>query len=148
VSEWKRRITRTLAKCFFACKMDLNDSEVGNTTCSSLSAGYLIYTYICPLNRVGNGPMQPYLQCVTSRTILIWIQVKVFWVVTSCSGAVGYQRFGAPCCLHYQGEAVRSYMACHNPEDLELNLCRRDNFKSCIFIWNRISAGRTDSGIP
>jgi len=28
-------------------------------------------------------------------------QVEVFWVVTSCSFVVGYQRYRAPCCLHF-----------------------------------------------
>jgi hypothetical protein len=32
-------------------------------------------------------------------------EVDVFWVVTPCSVAVGYQRFGEPCCLHLQGVA-------------------------------------------
>jgi hypothetical protein len=32
------------------------------------------------------------------------VQVEVFWVVIPCSTAVGYQRFGRPCCLHLQGE--------------------------------------------
>jgi len=32
------------------------------------------------------------------------IQVVVLWVVTSCSIAVGYQRFEGPCCLHLHGE--------------------------------------------
>jgi hypothetical protein len=31
-------------------------------------------------------------------------QVEVFWVVTPCSVAVGYQPFSGPCCLHLQGE--------------------------------------------
>jgi len=30
------------------------------------------------------------------------IQVEVFWVMTPCSVAVGYHRFGEPCCLHFQ----------------------------------------------
>jgi len=28
------------------------------------------------------------------------IQVAVFWIVPPCSVAVGYHRFGEPCCLH------------------------------------------------
>jgi len=31
------------------------------------------------------------------------IQVEVFWVVTSCSGVVGYQGFEEPCWIHLQG---------------------------------------------
>jgi hypothetical protein len=27
---------------------------------------------------------------------------EVFWVVTPRNFAVGYQRFGGPCCLHFQ----------------------------------------------
>jgi hypothetical protein len=43
------------------------------------------------------------------------IQVQVFWVVTSFSVVVGYQRFGAPCCLHLH-YATRH----HNPKNLDL----------------------------
>jgi len=43
------------------------------------------------------------------------IQVEVFWVVTSYSVIVGYQRFKGPYCLHLQGLGRR-----HNPEDLDL----------------------------
>jgi len=32
----------------------------------------------------------------------IIVQVKVFWVVTPCSAAVGYQCFWGPCCYHKQ----------------------------------------------
>jgi hypothetical protein len=32
----------------------------------------------------------------------VYIQVEVFWIVTLCSDAVGYQRLGRPCCLHLQ----------------------------------------------
>jgi hypothetical protein len=31
-------------------------------------------------------------------------QVAVFWVVTPCSDVVGYQRFGGPYCLYFQGK--------------------------------------------
>jgi hypothetical protein len=34
---------------------------------------------------------------------VVRIQVDVFWVVTPCSVAVGYQRFRGPSCLHLQG---------------------------------------------
>jgi len=34
----------------------------------------------------------------------VTIQVKVFWVVTHCRVALGYQHFRGPCCLHPQGE--------------------------------------------
>jgi len=30
-------------------------------------------------------------------------QVKVFWVVMTCSVMIGYQSFRGPCCLHLQG---------------------------------------------
>jgi hypothetical protein len=32
------------------------------------------------------------------------IQVLILWVVTPCSGVVGYEHFRQPCCLHLQGE--------------------------------------------
>jgi len=35
--------------------------------------------------------------------MLLKIIVEVLRVVTPCSDAVGYQRFGEPCCLHLQG---------------------------------------------
>jgi hypothetical protein len=31
-------------------------------------------------------------------------QLAIFWVVTSCSVAVGYWRFGEPCCFNFQPE--------------------------------------------
>jgi hypothetical protein len=44
------------------------------------------------------------------------IQVEVFRVVTPCNVAIGYQRFGGPCCLHLQCEvkmeAARSFISC------------------------------------
>jgi hypothetical protein len=33
-----------------------------------------------------------------------WLQVEVFWVVMSCSVAIGYEGFRDPCCVHLQGE--------------------------------------------
>jgi hypothetical protein len=35
---------------------------------------------------------------------VVMIQVEVFWFVTLCSIAVGFQYFGRPCCLHIQNE--------------------------------------------
>jgi hypothetical protein len=32
------------------------------------------------------------------------VQVLIFWVFTSYSDEVEYERFGGPCCLHLQGE--------------------------------------------
>jgi hypothetical protein len=34
------------------------------------------------------------------------IQVEVFWNVTPCSAAVGYQWFEKSCCLHLKGEVT------------------------------------------
>jgi len=31
------------------------------------------------------------------------LEIALFWVVTWCSVAVGYHRFGARCCFHLQG---------------------------------------------
>jgi len=39
--------------------------------------------------------------------------------MTSCSVAVGNQRFGEPYCLHIQGES--NTIRRHNPEALDLN---------------------------
>jgi len=45
-----------------------------------------------------------------------------------CSVAIGYQRFGGTCYLHLQGE-VKNATQLHNPEDLDMNLRRRENLK-------------------
>jgi len=54
------------------------------------------------------------------------IRVEVFWVLTPCNVAVGYQRFGGACCLHLQGEvftlvSYRNTTRRQNPEYLDLN---------------------------
>jgi len=38
------------------------------------------------------------------------IQVVVFRVVTLCSDAIWYRRFGGPCCLHLQAEHLELYV--------------------------------------
>jgi hypothetical protein len=66
---------------------------------------------------------------------MVVIQVEVFWVVTQCSVAVGYQRFRSSCCLHLhfalKMEAARTpekFVSYHNttrqqnPEELNLYL--------------------------
>jgi len=39
--------------------------------------------------------------------MVVKIQVEVFWIVTLCSVAVGYQHFGGSCCLHLQGRYLK-----------------------------------------
>jgi hypothetical protein len=34
--------------------------------------------------------------------MVVKIEAKVFWVVTTCGVVVGYQHFRGPCCLHLQ----------------------------------------------
>jgi hypothetical protein len=36
----------------------------------------------------------------TTQLTNVNIQIAVFWVVTPCSAAIGYRRFGGPCCSH------------------------------------------------
>jgi len=38
------------------------------------------------------------------RSLIPPSSLEVFWVMTSCSFVVGYQRFRVPCCLHLHGE--------------------------------------------
>jgi hypothetical protein len=35
---------------------------------------------------------------------------RFFWVMTPRSDVLGYQRFGGPCCPHFQGEEGRSIL--------------------------------------
>jgi hypothetical protein len=44
----------------------------------------------------------------------IKIEVMVFWVLMPCSVVVGYQRFGAPCCLHLHCITTRYRNSEHN----------------------------------
>jgi hypothetical protein len=49
--------------------------------------------------------------------------MKVLRLVTQFSDVVGYQHFGAPYCLHFQGEATHYITTWHhNPEDRDLYL--------------------------
>jgi hypothetical protein len=47
-----------------------------------------------------------YTNCRYCTCVLATLESKfeLFCVVTPCSVAVGYRRFGGPCCLHLQGE--------------------------------------------
>jgi hypothetical protein len=57
----------------------------------------------------------------------IHFEVEVFWVVTPCIVVVGYQRFGSPCCLHFQGEMaelwILSYFATDSQSVMALSPC-------------------------
>jgi hypothetical protein len=45
--------------------------------------------------------------------------------MTPCKDAVGYERFGGPCCFHLQGSTAL-------PEGHDLDLHRRENLK-CLY---------------
>jgi hypothetical protein len=56
--------------------------------------------------------------CLVELTCVI--EVKV-WVVMPCSIAVGYQRFGGPCCFHLHSEdGSINTTRHHNSENLDL----------------------------
>jgi hypothetical protein len=72
-------------------------------------------------------------------------QVTVFWVVTSCSLVVGYQRFEETRCLQFNPEGdggsmdlrnvgilPQHYTRRYNPEDHDLKFHRHEYFKSSI----------------
>jgi hypothetical protein len=114
-------------------------ASCGNHTARSQEykvAGYLVVTLVC-------------LKCGKFTESIIKpgkkIHVKVFWVVKPCSGGVGYQCFGGPCCIHLQGEVKTGSKVpnCnttwhHNPEDSDLNLYCCKNLKSHIRNENHI----------
>jgi hypothetical protein len=69
------------------------------------------------------------------------VKVEVFWAAMPCSVVAGNQRFRDPCCLtlpwrwrqHRNPKhwcPSNNTMRRHNPEDLDLNLHLRENFKS------------------
>jgi hypothetical protein len=67
--------------------------------------------------------MRRHEPCVGIARITVFtavkIQVKVVWVVTSCSIVVGYH------CFRRSSKTLVSYLNttwCHNPEDLDLNM--------------------------
>jgi hypothetical protein len=58
-----------------------------------------------------------------TRILFMYLKNRGIWVATPCSVAVGYQRLGGPWFLHLQ---------IHDPEDLDLNLHRRESLESRI----------------
>jgi len=83
----------------------------------------------------------------------VMFQVEILRFITPCSVSVGYQRFGGPCCLHLRGEVTSEMLVSYhnikrrrNPEELDLNLYRRENFVShvphsrytgCVYPYHR-----------
>jgi len=56
------------------------------------------------------------------------LRSEIFRIMTPCSVAVVYRRFGGICCFHKDERSNTTY--CHNP-DLGLNLHCRENLRSC-----------------
>jgi len=82
----------------------------------------------------------PHLELTMSIAILgnrSRFQVEVFWGVTPCSAAVGYQRFrdldASETLVSYRCTTLRR----HKPEDSDLNFYCRENLKSWIFSATR-----------
>jgi len=56
-------------------------------------------------SRIYNEPITIKINFASSEAFTaVTFQVELFWVVTPCSVAEGYQRFGGPCCLQLHGE--------------------------------------------
>jgi hypothetical protein len=53
-----------------------------------------------PSSEDNSYPAGQEIHCPYGIQRFITVQVEVFWFVTPCSVAIGYQCFGGPCCLH------------------------------------------------
>jgi len=81
------------------------------------------------------------MSAVRSITLQVTATFEIFWLVTPCCVAIGYHSFGRPCCLHpddggnmdFRSFGILSHHYTrrrHNPEDLNLNLHRRESLKT------------------
>jgi hypothetical protein len=73
----------------------------------------VIYDYIY------DGSLAP-LKCYEYDKIIPVFQVEIVWVTALCRFLIGNRQFGGPCKM------------IDNPEDLDLNLHRRENLKPLI----------------
>jgi hypothetical protein len=78
---------------------------------------------------------------------MVKLQFKIFWVVTPCNVAVGYQCFGGPCCLHLHLSSNDTVLSLHTlhpkhgffhvvqPSEVKLVCCFLviHNFSFCNF---------------
>jgi hypothetical protein len=87
----------------------------GSTGCFSTFSSSHVWLYIQPSAKQKMASLRKCKQTNSLRDLngftAVKIQVEFFWVVTSYSVAVEYQRFGGPCCLRLQGIRPRHYMA-------------------------------------
>jgi hypothetical protein len=72
------------------------------------------------------------IDLIPKKQLKVTVQVEVFWILTPCSGVVGYQRFYSA--LEMEAAwSPETLVSCHNatrrhsPEDVDLNLQRREN---------------------
>jgi hypothetical protein len=93
-------------------------------------------TYLIPIH-TGTAMFHiTYPMCLRSKP-QCEIHVEVFWVVTPCCVAIGYRRFGGPCCLHLSHWSIK-YFAHVSRAGFDSHLLEECSHYACSSFWSRI----------